>query len=194
VPSWAKDSSIGSRLINARVETVADKPAFKRAFASRRCLLPADGYYEWYPMQASQTSAKGKPKALKQPFFVSRPDGRSLAMAGLYEWWRDPAKEVEDPASWMLSTVVITTSATDEVGRIHDRMPLLVDASGWKSWLSPDVAEHSELRPLLQPAIAGGLQARAVSTQVNNVRNNGPELIEPLPFDDASLTPFAAPN
>ena len=93
VPSWAKDPGIGSRMINARMETVAEKPAFKRAFAVRRCLLPADGYFEWYP--TSQTGKDGKP--LKQPFFIRPADGGVLAMAGLYEIWRDPTRDERRP-------------------------------------------------------------------------------------------------
>ena len=96
VPSWAKDPSIGNRMINARMETVAEKPAYKRAFASRRCLLPADGYFEWYPTQ--QTGTSGKP--LKQPFFIHPQDGGLLAMAGLYEIWRDPERDEDDPDSF----------------------------------------------------------------------------------------------
>ena len=102
VPSWAKDPGIGSRLINARVETVAEKPAFRRAFARRRCLLPADGYYEWYtPEDPAAPRGKGG-RPLKQPFFITSGDGSSLAMAGLYELWRDPSRDDGDPAAWLL--------------------------------------------------------------------------------------------
>src|SRR5689334_17753627 len=104
VPFWAKDVSIGSRMINARAETVAEKPAFRRAFARRRCLLPADGYYEW----------QQQPGAAKQPIYVSRSDGRPLAFAGLYELWRDPAVAGEDPDAWLWTATIITTSAPDE--------------------------------------------------------------------------------
>ena len=121
VPSWAKDPSIGSRMINARSETLVEKPAFRKAFAVRRCLLPADGYFEWYETQ--QKTAKGK--ARKQPFFITSGYGSSLAMAGLYEIWRDPSKpeDAEDRFRW--TCTILTTEATDDLGRIHDRMPLL---------------------------------------------------------------------
>ena len=111
VPSWAKDPSIGSRMINARSETLADKPAFRKAFGKRRCLLPADGYYEWYSPQSvgAPATAKGKPK--KQPFYVHRSDERSLAMAGLYEWWRDKERDRDDPRAWLLTATIITTAA-----------------------------------------------------------------------------------
>ncbi len=115
----AKEPSIGNRMINARMETVAEKPAYRRAFAARRCLLPADGYFEWYPTE--QMTKAGKPK--KQPFFIRPQDGGVLAMAGLYEIWRDPTKADDDPSPFRWTCTVITTDAEDSLGRIHDRMP-----------------------------------------------------------------------
>jgi putative SOS response-associated peptidase YedK len=182
VPSWAKDRSIGSRLINARMETVADKPAFRRAFAKRRCLLPADGYFEWY----------GEKRGKKQPFFIRPDDGGVLAMAGLYELWRDPAAQDDDDA-WLWTCTVLTTSAPDDLGRIHDRMPLRVERDRYGAWLDPSVEDADELQSLLVPAAPGRLTAYPVSTEVNNVRNNTPHLVEPLaaegapPDDDATL-------
>jgi putative SOS response-associated peptidase YedK len=164
VPSWAKDPSIGSRMINARAETVAEKPSYRRPFAKRRCLVPADGFYEWY--------APGG-KAPKQPFFIHPADGSRLAMAGLYEWWGEGE-------SRMLTFTVITTSASDEVGRIHDRMPMTVQRQSWDSWLDPGLNDPVLVAGLLQPAQAVRLDAYPVSTAVNNVRNNGPSLVEPL--------------
>lgn len=162
IPSWAKEPSIASRLINARVETVDTKPAFKKAFASRRCLLPADGYYEWY-------GEKGH----KQPFFIHPKDDGLLAMAGLYEFWKSPEGE------WWFTVTVLTTTAEDELGHIHDRMPMLVVPERWERWLDPR-APQEDLRELLVPAAPGLLDARPVSTLVNNVANNGPELLEPV--------------
>jgi len=184
VPSWAKDRSIGSRLINARVETLAEKPAFRRAFAARRCLLPADGYYEWYtPTEPDAPTTKaGKPR--KQPFYIHPADGSSLAMAGLYEWWHDPTRDRDDPDAWLLTTTVITTTATDALGRIHDRMPVLVPRPAWARWLDPDDVDPAGGQPLtdlLVPADPDALLTEAVSTAVNDVRNNGPELVEPVP-------------
>ncbi len=187
VPSWAKDPSIGNRMINARMETLAEKPSFRRAFAKRRCLLPADGYYEWYTPQGNggpKTKA-GKPQ--KQPFFIHRTDGESLAMAGLYEWWRSKDHSPDDPDGWLLSTTVITTSSSDALGRIHERMPLVVSSDNWTRWLDPDLQEIDEVQPLLVPAVATHLSAYPVSTRVNNVRNNGPDLIEPLPLEEAVI-------
>jgi putative SOS response-associated peptidase YedK len=175
VPSWAKDPKIGNRMINARMESVAEKPAFRRAFAKRRCLLPADGYFEWY----------GETKGKKQPFFIRPSDGGVLAMAGLYELWKDPnAPEGEDP--WLWTCTVLTTSAPDDLGRIHDRMPLLVEKARYAEWLDPASDDPDELAGLLVPAAPGRLTAYPVSTEVNNVRNDGPQLVEPIPAEGAA--------
>jgi putative SOS response-associated peptidase YedK len=184
VPFWAKDPKIGSRMINARAETVADKPAFRRAFARRRCLLPADGYYEW----------QAQPDAAKQPVYISPQDGRPLAFAGLYELWRDPAVASDDPDAWLWTTTIITTSAPDELGVIHDRMPMIIDPDRWTDWLDPASADPADLRALLLPAASTGLQVYPVSTLVNAVRNNGPQLIRPLagPLAQGPAAPPAA--
>lgn len=181
VPSWAKDPKIGNRMINARWESVAEKPAYRRAVAKRRCLLPADGYYEWYTPTGpdAELTAKGKPR--KQPYFIHPADGSTLAMAGLYEWWQDPALPREDPNSWLRTTTIITTSATDDLGVIHDRMPMCVRPSEWDDWLSPNLTGSDEVLGLLAPAAPGWLVAEPVSADVNNVRNNSPELIRPVP-------------
>lgn len=186
VPSWAKDPSIGNRLINARVETVAEKPAFRRAFAARRCLLPADGYYEWYTPgepEAGGTPGGTRKKPRKQPFFIHHPDGSVLAMAGLYEIWRDPTKAEDDPDRFRWTCTILTTNAEDDLGRIHDRMPLLVERDKYAAWLDPAVSDHELLQGLLVPAAPGRLEAYPVSTAVNNVKNNGPELVDPLPVE-----------
>jgi putative SOS response-associated peptidase YedK len=190
VPSWAKDPAIGNRLINARVETVAEKPAFRKAFASRRCLLPADGFYEWYtpeedeaddlPSGEDEGGRKKKQRPRKQPFFIHHPDGSVLAMAGLYEIWRDPARAEDDPQRFRWTCTVLTTTAEDDIGRIHDRAPLLVDRDKYAAWLDPTVSDPEALQGLLVPAAPGRLEAYPVSTLVNNVKNNGPELVEPL--------------
>ena len=176
VPSWAKDPSIGNRMINARMETVAEKPAYKKAFAVRRCLLPADGYYEWYATE--QKTKAGKP--LKQPFFIHPADGMVMAMAGLYEIWRDPTRSEDDPDRFRWTCTVLTTSAEDDLGHIHDRMPLLVEKERYGAWLDPTVSTPDDLLSLLVPAAPGRLQAYPVTTEVNNVKNNGPSLLEPL--------------
>jgi putative SOS response-associated peptidase YedK len=183
VPSWAKDPKIGSRMINARMETVAEKPAFRRAFERRRAILPADGYYEWYEPEGESPLGRtkaGKPR--KQPFFIRPKDGSILAMAGLYELWRDPTKADDDPDRWLWTCTVITTDAEDDLGRIHDRMPLMLTPDKYDAWLDPENHDHDALLRLLEPAKPGLLEAYPVSTLVSNVANNGPELVEPLPL------------
>ncbi|MFD1536026.1 SOS response-associated peptidase [Nonomuraea guangzhouensis] len=173
VPAWAKDPSVGSRMINARVETVAEKPSFRQAFAKRRCLLPADGYFEWMPVEGD--------KKKKQPYFIHPEDGGVLAMAGLYEFWKDKSRADDDPLKWLVTCTVITTDAEDELGRIHDRMPMMIERERWAEWLDPKLTDPEQASGLLVPADTGQLTAVAVSTDVNNVRNNGPDLIKPLP-------------
>lgn len=177
VPSWAKSSAIGARMINARVETVTAKPAYRRALVSRRCLLPADGYFEWYQAESSQP---GKPA--KQPFFIRPADGSVLAMAGLYEFWRDPDAPEDDSSSWLLTTTVITTKAGEAMARIHDRMPMCIARDLWDVWLDP--AAGAEVLGTLTPLPPGWLRADPVSVAVNNVRNNGPELLVPIALGD----------
>jgi putative SOS response-associated peptidase YedK len=175
VPSWAKDPKIGARMINARVETVHEKPAFRLAFLRRRCLLPADGFYEWQQVPATDTA-----KAHKQPYFISPEDGQVMALAGLYEFWRDPSvAEDDDAAAWWATCTIITTEATDAAGRIHPRMPLAVAPGHRDAWLDPAHQDPSRLRALLNPPADGRLDARPVSTAVNDVRNDGPQLLEP---------------
>jgi putative SOS response-associated peptidase YedK len=176
VPSWAKRLSVGSRMINARVETVAEKPAYRRAFAERRCLLPADGFYEWERIERSEAGAS---KARKQPYFIRPEDGEVMAMAGLYEFWRDPDVADDAPGGWWTTCTILTTEATDAAGRIHPRMPLAVAPDDWSTWLDPAHQDQEDLKALLAAPAAGHLDTRAVSTAVNNVRNNGPDLLTP---------------
>jgi putative SOS response-associated peptidase YedK len=181
VPSWAKDASIGSRMINSRLETVAEKPAFKRAFSARRCILPADGFYEWYapePQAGAATRGRGKPK--KQPFFIHRADGGLLVMAGIYEIWRDPDKDPSDDSAWLRTCSVITTQATDAAGHIHDRMPMVITREAIDAWLDPKITNPKRALELLKVTEASALEAYAVSTDVNSVDNNNPSLLEPL--------------
>src|SRR4051812_25255284 len=176
IPSWAKEASIGNRMINARMETVAEKPAYKRAFATRRCLLPADGYFEWYPTEALTPS--GKPR--KQPFFIRPQDHGVLAMAGLYEIWRDPDRDEDEPHRFRWTCTVITTEAEDSVGHIHDRMPLMVERERWGAWLDPRAEGDVGLLGPAAPRPPGGHPG---STPVRKVRHNRPELLGPPPPD-----------
>ena len=180
VPSWAKDAAVGNRMINARAETVAEKPSYKRALASRRCLVPADGFYEWQSPPKGSIAATGT-KPRKQPYFLHPADGTGLAMAGLYEWWRDKdVEDDEDPRAWLLSTTIITTSARDEVGQIHDRMPVAVLPEQRDGWLDPATPGSQVLAELLAPSRPGFWEIYPVSTEVNSVRNQGPQLVAPL--------------
>jgi putative SOS response-associated peptidase YedK len=168
VPSWAKDPKIGSRMINARSETVAEKPAFAKAFACRRAIVPADGYYEWF------TGESGK----KQPFFITPKDGSTLAMAGLFEFWK-----AGPDAPWLITFTVITTTASDDLGHIHDRTPMMLMGDQIDAWLDPTPRPTDELLSVLTPAVPGVLDAWPVSTEVNNHRNNGAQLVEPIPLE-----------
>jgi putative SOS response-associated peptidase YedK len=187
VPYWAKDPAIGSRMINARAETVSEKPAYRRAFSRRRCLLPADGFYEW-----QQIVEDGRKR--KQPYFIHRADGGPLAFAGLYELWHDKSMPEDSDDAWLWTATIITTTATDEVGQIHDRMPMVIDPASWQDWLDPDNNDVPELRQLLVPAVAGRLTSYPVSTAVNNVRNNGPELLEAASGPSGPSEPRSGPQ
>ena len=151
VPFWAKDISIGSRLINARAETVATKPAFRRAFARHRCLLPADGFYEW------EKSGDPKHPRKQDPYYIRREDGGVLAFAGLYELWRDKDQPEDDRDAWLWTATIITTRAEDLVGRIHDRMPMVIDPARWADWLDPAAASAEALHGLMTPAASAHL-------------------------------------
>ncbi len=162
VPSWSKDAKGAARMINARRETVPVKPAFRKAYARRRCIVPADGYYEW---QRDGTRT--------QPWFLTPRDGSPLAMAGLYEVW-----SAAEGAERLWTCTVITTEAADELGHIHDRTPLLVPRESWARWLDPEVEDPGE--DLLVPGTPGVLDAWPVSQAVGNVRNDGAELVQPV--------------
>ncbi len=176
VPSWAKDRSVGQRMINARAETLLDK-TFRRAALGRRCLVPADGWYEW---QASPTErdARGRPR--KQPFFMAPVIGGSIAFAGVYEFWRDRAAHPDDDDPWLATFSIITTEAEPGLQAVHDRMPLVLPAERWDDWLDPEVQDEDAVRALLVPPVAGRFSAIPVSTRVNSVANNGPELLDEL--------------
>lgn len=174
VPSWAKDPSGAARMINARAETAAEKPAFRKALASRRCLMPARGWYEWQP-GAGANVGTGANAAVKQPYFVTGTDGASLAMAGVWEFWRTP--NGEGPSETLITCAVLTTDAVGPLAEIHHRMPLLLPPERWNEWLDPDAAAPAGLLAPPSPELVAGLEIRPVSALVNNVRNQGPELL-----------------
>lgn len=180
VPAWAKDPKVGMRMTNARSETLLDKPAFAKAARSRRCLVPAAGWYEWQVSPVAK-DAKGKPR--KQPFFLHRGDGGLLGFAGLYEFWKDPAAAEEDPDRWLVSFTILTTSAEPGLDRVHDRQPVVLEPEAWEDWLDPGQTDPDAVRALLEPPGAGRFEAYPISTAVNTTRNNGAHLLEPLPED-----------
>lgn len=175
VPSWARDPSVGSRMINARAETIRQRPAYARPFGRRRCLIPADGFYEW--------QARPDRKA-KQPFHIRQHNGEPLAIAALWESWR-PERGSEEGR--LVSCVLVTTVANDLVRPIHDRMPVLLPRQAWGAWLDPGNEDLEALSALLQPAPEALLEAIPVSTAVSSVRNDGPELVEAV--DPGALFP-----
>ncbi len=169
VPFWAKDPKIGNRMINARAETVADKNAFRTAFRKRRCIVPADGFYEW-------TKKPGQDK--KQPMYIHHPDGEPFAFAGLWETWKG-----EDGVP-LQSCTIITGEPNDTMAEIHDRMPAILPPSAWSTWLDTELDDPSVLQPLLVPAPDRIITMHPVSTEVNNPRNGGAHLLDPVPDDD----------
>lgn len=173
VPGWAKDLSLGARMINARSETVADKSAFARPLRHSRCIVLADGYYEWH---TQQRPGGGKP--LKTPYYIHPSDGAPIAFAGLYAWWRDPAKVDDDEDRWVLSTTIITQAARDGLQEIHEREPAVLDHDLLTAWLDPERTEAAQALVILdQPSPA--LSWHQVGPAVGSVRNDGPQLIEP---------------
>lgn len=166
VPSWADDRKGAARMINARIESAADKPAYRTALARRRCLVPADGFYEWTKVPDG-----------RQPHLIHHVGGTPLAFAGLWEIWRDPS----DPDADLLRTcTILTTAAEGDLRRLHDRMPVVVDASCWDAWLDRDLQDPEAALAALTPVGVELLTHHEVSRAVNDVRNDGPELIHPL--------------
>ena len=162
IPSWADDPGIGSRMINARAETAPEKPSFRRAFRERRCLIPADGFYEWKRTDGA-----------KQPYYIRMREGRPFAFAGLWEAWND------DGASEIRSCAILTTAPNDLAGEIHDRMPVILPAGSYDAWLDPE-AEKEELVALLAPYPEAEMEAYPVSRFVNSPSNNDPRCVEPV--------------
>jgi putative SOS response-associated peptidase YedK len=173
VPSWAHDATGAARRINARAETVATLPAFRLALARRRCLVPADGWYEWARREDGG----------RQPYYLNPRDGSGLAFAGLYEFWSGPAGKVT-------SCAIVTTAAVGELAAVHDRMPLLLPRSAWSAWLDPGEPDPAGL--LAPPAddVVARIELRPVASAVGNVANAGPELVAPVPVAPVPQTLF----
>jgi putative SOS response-associated peptidase YedK len=164
VPFWAKDRKIGARLINARVETAAEKPAFRDSFAARRCIIPAEGFYEWEPKDRG-----------KLPHYFFDPDRHPLALAGLWSSWKDPIS-----GDRLRTCTILTTEPNDVVRPIHDRMPLILPSTAWDLWLDPETTDGGIIGDLLAASAGLSLAEHAVSTLVNRVANDVPELITRL--------------
>lgn len=176
IPVWAKERKIGQRMINARAETIAEKPAFKGVFKKHRCIIPMDGFYEWAAgVEGGPVTKAGK--LAKRPHFIHRLDGEPLAVAGLWSAWRD--KEEGADAPWLHSATVVTTSANGTMESIHNRMPVILPKAMWDMWLDPANQNIEVLSSLLVPAPDNLLTMHEVSTEVNNVRNKGDHLIAP---------------
>lgn len=165
VPSWAKDPSEGARRINARAETVATAPTFRKALQSKRCIVPADAFYEWEKVEGQKR---------KQPWLIKRADGELLAFAGLWEAWRD----VE--GKWLRTCAIITTDASGPLTDIHDRCPAILERNEWDVWLDRDVTKPSDVLPLLAPPDPELLELHRVGPDVGNVKNDDPSLLNSL--------------
>jgi putative SOS response-associated peptidase YedK len=160
IPSWAKDPSIGNKMVNARAETVSEKPSFRSAFKKRRCLILADGFYEW------QKTDDGK-----QPYHIKMQDDSPFAFAGLWEIWKDDEE--------IRSCTIITTAANDLMSEIHHRMPVILPPDDYDMWLDPDFDEKEPLTSLLKPYSSDKMEAYIVSRRVNKPSNNEPSVVEP---------------
>lgn len=169
IPFWSKSLGEAHEIINAKAETIAEKPAFKRSFAKRRCLIPADGFYEWKKPESG--------KGAKTPYYIGAADGELLALAGIWDLWRDPANPDAEP---LRTCAIITTEPTELVGPIHDRMPAILAPGDWGTWLEQEVSDLGALQALLLAPCQVELSACPVSTAVNRVGNDSPDLIEPL--------------
>ncbi len=163
IPSWAKDMKIGSKMINARSETVAEKPAFRSAIKHRRCLIVADGFYEWLPLLKH-----------KQPYYFQMAQGEPFAFAGLWENWQSPEGEK------IVSCTIITTAANETVQPVHDRMPVILPEDAWEEWLDPAVNSAQQVLPLLKPYASEAMKANAVSAIVNSSSKDSPECIQAI--------------
>lgn len=166
IPSWAKEPSVGNRMINARGETVAAKPAFRSALRRRRCLVLADGFYEWK-----------KTGGAKQPWHIRLREGRPFAFAGLWESWKDPADEQSEP---LLTCSIVTTEPNELLAGVHDRMPVILPPPDCGLWLDPGEQDPSRVLPLIRSYPSGEMEAYPVSTHVNSPRNDDPGCIEPI--------------
>lgn len=172
VPHWAKDPKVGYKMINARAETVASKPAYRQALQRRRCLVVVDGFFEWAVLDPAQ------PKQ-KVPYYFHRADGEPITFAGLYETWWDKARSLEpEPDRYLQTCVIVTTAAGPDMNEVHDRMPVIIEVGDRETWLDPDLQDPGEITGLLVPSAGGTLVRHPIDRIVNSVRNDGPRIIE----------------
>ena len=193
IPSWAKSKNIGFKMINARSETAATKNSFRSAAKRRRCILPADAFYEW----TAEADPDGGKKPKKQPWCIQRADGDPFAFAGLFEFWRDPEADPDgdEEAPLIVSCTVLTREANKAIEPIHDRMPVMLAPHRWDAWMDPDNDDFAGLLASIDPVPAELLAIHPVSTAVNNSRSRGAELTqwaEPLGADHSWGTPPTA--
>ena len=181
IPHWADAAKVGSRMFNARAETLTASPAFRDALRRKRCLVPVDGFYEW----RRDGFAAGRGSTRRQPFAIARDDGRPLVLAGLWAGWRDPAAD-----RVVRTFTIVTTRPNDQLASLHDRMPVVLPDRAWETWLDPALDDPAELQGLFEPTDEVGLRIWPVGSLVNNVRNDGPELFEPI--DPAAAPAVAA--
>lgn len=166
VPFWAKDLKIGSRMVNARAETLATKNAFRRSLRERRCIIPADGFYEWTMLPGHER---------KTPMYIRPVGDEPFAFAGLWDTWRDP-----DEGVTVATATIVTGRPNERIAEIHDRMPVILPRAAWDTWLDADNHDTELLTSLLVPAPADVMTLHAVSTEVNNPRSSGAALIDPV--------------
>jgi putative SOS response-associated peptidase YedK len=164
IQPWATDARVAARQINARAETVATSGAFRDSFRKRRCIVPVDGFYEWQ-----------RDGSVRRPYLIKRTDAAPMALAGLWSGWRDPASDTV-----RRTFTIVTTTPNERIALLHDRMPVILDPADWSLWLDPGLADVGELHGLLRPSPGEPLDIVAVSSLVNNVRNDGPDLIRPI--------------
>jgi putative SOS response-associated peptidase YedK len=177
VPSWAKSPTVGDRQINARAESITERPSYRRAFERRRCIIPADAFYEWKPRGETAERAR----APRTPYAVRRRDGEPLAFAGLWEVWRDPdVADDADPDAWLRTCAIVTTRANDLLAPIHDRMPVVLPEDAWDAWLDPRVRETDDLQAMLAPSPGEWFEIYEVSTRVNKPEHNDAALLDPV--------------
>jgi putative SOS response-associated peptidase YedK len=178
IPHWADSAKVASRMFNARSESLSRSPAFADALRRKRCIVPVDGFYEWQRIGSR-----------RQPFTIGRADARPLVLAGLWAGWRDPARDLV-----VRTFTIVTTRPNEQMAGLHDRMPVVLPESAWDLWLDPELADPGELQGLFEPTDEVALRIEPVADLVNNVRNDGPDLIRPIDLAELARTTAEPPG